>query len=169
MVTSGSASAATDICRITQSPNGSMPGCTGTQPLMCMPRPLEIGGGGLGDLVEREHLARLAVPVDAPGLHHGHCTISVTPISRSVPIPAARGARYRVTRMSSTWRRPMGSRDASEEHRASTPLELLFDLCFVVAVARAASLLHHARRPRATRDTRSSATCWCSSPSGGRG
>jgi low temperature requirement protein LtrA len=38
----------------------------------------------------------------------------------------------------------MGSRDTDEEHRASTPLELLFDLCFVVAVARAASLLHHA-------------------------
>jgi low temperature requirement protein LtrA len=36
----------------------------------------------------------------------------------------------------------MGSRDATEEHRASTPLELLFDLCFVVAVSRAASLLH---------------------------
>ena len=38
----------------------------------------------------------------------------------------------------------MPSRDTGEAHRASTPLELLFDLCFVVAVARAASLLHHA-------------------------
>jgi low temperature requirement protein LtrA len=38
----------------------------------------------------------------------------------------------------------MRSRDASEEHRASTPLELLYDLCFVVAVSRAAALLHHA-------------------------
>ena len=38
----------------------------------------------------------------------------------------------------------MGSRDRSEEHRASTPLELLYDLCFVVAIARAATLLHHA-------------------------
>jgi low temperature requirement protein LtrA len=38
----------------------------------------------------------------------------------------------------------MVSRDTSEEHRSATPLELLFDLCFVVAVARAASLLHHA-------------------------
>jgi low temperature requirement protein LtrA len=38
----------------------------------------------------------------------------------------------------------MGSRDTSEEHRASTPLELLYDLCFVVAIARAATLLHHA-------------------------
>jgi low temperature requirement protein LtrA len=38
----------------------------------------------------------------------------------------------------------MPSRDTGEEHRASTPLELLFDLCFVVAVARASSLLHHA-------------------------
>jgi low temperature requirement protein LtrA len=38
----------------------------------------------------------------------------------------------------------MVSRDAHEEHRTATPLELLFDLCFVVAVARAALLLHHA-------------------------
>jgi low temperature requirement protein LtrA len=38
----------------------------------------------------------------------------------------------------------MGSRDTAEEHRASTPLELLYDLCFVVAISRAASLLHHA-------------------------
>lgn len=38
---------------------------------------------------------------------------------------------------------PMLSRDASESHRASTPLELFFDLCFVVAVAIASSNLHH--------------------------
>jgi low temperature requirement protein LtrA len=38
----------------------------------------------------------------------------------------------------------MTSRDTDEEHRASTPLELLFDLSFVVAVSRAAALLHHA-------------------------
>jgi low temperature requirement protein LtrA len=38
----------------------------------------------------------------------------------------------------------MGAREPTEEHRASTPLELLFDLSFVVAVSRAASLLHHA-------------------------
>ena len=38
----------------------------------------------------------------------------------------------------------MTSRDRTEEHRASTPLELLYDLCFVVVIARAASLLHHA-------------------------
>ena len=39
-------------------------------------------------------------------------------------------------------RRTMTGRDPSETHRASTPLELLFDLCFVVAVAQAASHLH---------------------------
>ncbi|HVX45928.1 MAG TPA: low temperature requirement protein A [Mycobacteriales bacterium] len=39
--------------------------------------------------------------------------------------------------------RPMVARDRNEEHRASTPLELLFDLCFVVAVAQAALRLHH--------------------------
>jgi low temperature requirement protein LtrA len=42
------------------------------------------------------------------------------------------------------WRRPMLARSTTEEHRASTPLELLFDLCFVVAVAQAAARLHHA-------------------------
>jgi low temperature requirement protein LtrA len=42
------------------------------------------------------------------------------------------------------WRRPMLSRSSTEEHRASTPLELFFDLCFVVAVAQGAGQLHHA-------------------------
>jgi low temperature requirement protein LtrA len=41
------------------------------------------------------------------------------------------------------WRVPMRSRSAEEEHRASTPLELLFDLTFVVAVSQAASELGH--------------------------
>ncbi|MFD7921397.1 low temperature requirement protein A [Streptomyces sp. NPDC059740] len=38
----------------------------------------------------------------------------------------------------------MRGRDPEEEHRASTPLELLFDLTFVVAVSQAATQLHHA-------------------------
>ena len=38
---------------------------------------------------------------------------------------------------------PMSGRDPGEPHRTATPLELLFDLCFVVAVAQAASSLHH--------------------------
>ncbi|MYX73290.1 low temperature requirement protein A [Streptomyces sp. SID3915] len=38
----------------------------------------------------------------------------------------------------------MRGRDPGEEHRASTPLELLFDLTFVVAVSQAARQLHHA-------------------------
>jgi low temperature requirement protein LtrA len=37
----------------------------------------------------------------------------------------------------------MLARDPSEGHRPATPLELFFDLCFVVAVALAASNLHH--------------------------
>jgi len=41
------------------------------------------------------------------------------------------------------WHVPMTGRDPTEAHRASTPLELLFDLCFVVAVAQAAGALHH--------------------------
>ena len=38
----------------------------------------------------------------------------------------------------------MAARDPAEPHRAATPLELLFDLCFVVAVAQVAAQLHHA-------------------------
>jgi low temperature requirement protein LtrA len=37
----------------------------------------------------------------------------------------------------------MDGRDPAEAHRASTPLELLFDLCFVVAIAQAAAQLAH--------------------------
>lgn len=38
----------------------------------------------------------------------------------------------------------MVCRDPNQEHRAATTLELLYDLCFVVAIAFAASGLHHA-------------------------
>ena len=38
----------------------------------------------------------------------------------------------------------MNGRDIHESHRVSTPLELLFDLVFVVAIAATASELHHA-------------------------
>jgi low temperature requirement protein LtrA len=38
---------------------------------------------------------------------------------------------------------PMGGRDPEEEHRASTPLELLFDLTFVIAFGVAADELAH--------------------------
>ncbi|WP_048647825.1 low temperature requirement protein A [Nitratireductor soli] len=40
--------------------------------------------------------------------------------------------------------RPMLPRDAHEPHRAATPLELLFDLVSVIAIAAAAAGLHHA-------------------------
>jgi low temperature requirement protein LtrA len=42
------------------------------------------------------------------------------------------------------WWRPMLPRSPAEVHRAATPLELFFDLCFVVAVAQAGGRLHHA-------------------------
>ena len=35
------------------------------------------------------------------------------------------------------------ARDIHESHRVATPLELLFDLVFVVAIAQAAAHLHH--------------------------
>jgi low temperature requirement protein LtrA len=38
---------------------------------------------------------------------------------------------------------PMTGRDPDQAHRAATPLELFFDLTFVVAIAQAASSLHH--------------------------
>jgi low temperature requirement protein LtrA len=38
---------------------------------------------------------------------------------------------------------PMTARDSTENHRVSTPLELLFDLTFVVAVGQAAQALAH--------------------------
>jgi low temperature requirement protein LtrA len=41
------------------------------------------------------------------------------------------------------WRSSMVGRDRREPHRTATPLELLFDLCFVVAVAQAGAELHH--------------------------
>jgi len=41
------------------------------------------------------------------------------------------------------WRTTMVPRPPDEPHRSATPLELLFDLCFVVAVAQASSFLHH--------------------------
>ncbi|MER6996900.1 low temperature requirement protein A [Streptomyces sp. NPDC000410] len=40
--------------------------------------------------------------------------------------------------------RPMRARHRDEAHRAATPLELFFDLCFVVAVAQAGMQLVHA-------------------------
>lgn len=40
--------------------------------------------------------------------------------------------------------RPMRPRDPAEAHRAATPLELLFDLVTVIAIAAAAEGLHHA-------------------------
>jgi hypothetical protein len=38
---------------------------------------------------------------------------------------------------------PMGGRDPDEEHRSATPLELLFDLTFVIAFGVAADELAH--------------------------
>lgn len=42
------------------------------------------------------------------------------------------------------WAAPLAARAPGEAHRASTPLELLFDLVIVVAVAQAGQGLHHA-------------------------
>ncbi|NUO51018.1 MAG: low temperature requirement protein A [Polyangiaceae bacterium] len=41
------------------------------------------------------------------------------------------------------WRLPLSPRSPHEAHRVATPLELLFDLVVVVAVAQSAATLHH--------------------------
>jgi low temperature requirement protein LtrA len=43
----------------------------------------------------------------------------------------------------STFVRRLTPRDPYEDHRASSPLELLTDLCFVVAISQSAALFHH--------------------------
>ena len=62
----------------------------------------------------------------------------------------------------------MRARRPDEEHRAATPLELLFDLCFVVAVAAAAAELHHSTA-EGSAGSAVLPTSRCSSRSGGRG
>jgi len=47
-------------------------------------------------------------------------------------------------RHESGWMMPMGPRSPDEDHRPATPLELFFDLVFVVAIAQASGQLHHA-------------------------
>src|SRR3712207_575373 len=56
-------------------------------------------------------------------------SLSGTVAGRAVP-----SVRFRI---------PMSSRDPRQAHRVATPLELFFDLSFVVAIAQAASSLHH--------------------------
>ncbi len=46
--------------------------------------------------------------------------------------------------MATSFFRSVSPRDPSEPHRVATPLELFFDLVFVVAIAQAATGLHHA-------------------------
>ena len=58
--------------------------------------------------------------------------------------PATLATTAAATAATTMRRRRMSGRDIHEAHRVSTPLELLFDLSFVVAIAAAASQLHHA-------------------------
>ena len=50
---------------------------------------------------------------------------------------------YESENTSHAWLKPMRPRQPSEQDRGATPLELLFDLVFVVAVSIASSQLHH--------------------------
>ncbi|RMB84511.1 hypothetical protein CTZ28_17420 [Streptomyces shenzhenensis] len=60
-------------------------------------------------------------------------------MSSSVPPPAAAGAPHTPHPL-----RRLTARGRGEPHRVATPLELFFDLCFVVAVAQAGAELVHA-------------------------
>lgn len=61
-----------------------------------------------------------------------------------MPVPsAAPGILPAVSVVHVPFRRPFAPRDPHEAHRAATPLELLFDLVFVVAIASNAAQLHH--------------------------
>ncbi len=51
--------------------------------------------------------------------------------------------RKAASKVRTRWIVPMTPRQPDEEHRVSTPLELFFDLVFVVAISFAASGLHH--------------------------
>ncbi|MEU6463387.1 low temperature requirement protein A [Streptomyces sp. NPDC046976] len=61
----------------------------------------------------------------------------------STPAPAAPGASHPASPPSGPVRR-LTARGRHEAHRVSSPLELLFDLCFVVAVSQAGVQLVHA-------------------------
>lgn len=50
---------------------------------------------------------------------------------------------YEIEKTSHAWLKPMRPRQPSEQNRGATPLELLFDLVFVVAISAASSQLHH--------------------------
>ena len=71
--------------------------------------------------------------------------------------------------MTSAFRIPMTGRSTDERHRVSSPLELLFDLTFVVAIAQVAAQLAHAIDDGHARRAVVPVPAWCSSPSGGRG
>src|SRR3990170_2186619 len=60
-----------------------------------------------------------------------------------MPYQSEIGQYSAMTARAQRWHVPMSGRDPAEEHRAATPLELFFDLCFVVAVAQASVALHH--------------------------
>ena len=75
--------------------------------------------------------------VTSPDAGRGRATFPAT-TDRTEPSPPTGPATL------APWRRPLRARDGGEAHRVATPLEVLFDLCFVVAVAQAAAALHHA-------------------------
>src|SRR6185437_5996316 len=64
--------------------------------------------------------------------------------ARVFPEPAAEARAFSEPAAEArAWKLPMTGRDTAEPHRSSTPLELLFDLTFVVAVGRVAAELAH--------------------------
>lgn len=98
----------------------------GPDELVAQPGPFTLGGAGSAGAAPTRtwHAVTVAKRVGAPMVtwRRAHCTA--------------------VNSLRPAWLAPMRPRRPDEEHRTATPLELLFDLCFVVAVAQTASSLH---------------------------
>ena len=97
-----------------------MPGCTGTQPLMCMPSPSRSAavGSGISSSANTYPAPRACGPA-TPASRHLHLG--------SVPTRRDHGARYRHRVTSGTWRRPMAvaanaGEDAPSRHSAGALL-----------------------------------------------
>lgn len=73
----------------------------------------------------------------------GRTIFSLRPAGGIVSNSAGRYHRRVAQPISARLLRPLAARDPEEHHRAATPLELLTDLCFVVAIAQAAASFHH--------------------------
>ncbi|MEU1017625.1 MULTISPECIES: low temperature requirement protein A [unclassified Streptomyces] len=87
-------------------------------------------------------------PADSPHSpdpsHRSHASPSPDPARSSDPVRPSEPSHASDSSAPARPLRPLLARGREERHRAATPLELFFDLCFVVAVAQAGVELVHA-------------------------